>query len=71
MFCNDDRMNNSIWVVCEVKSKDIKYKVHYVEVLEPVYEFFENIDDFNSVEDFDKIVEYCIEVATNKIDNVQ
>ena len=33
--------------------------------------FFENIDDFNFVEEFDKIVEDCIEVATNEIDKVQ
>ena len=33
--------------------------------------FFENIDDFNFVEEFDKIVEECIEVATNEIDKVQ
>ena len=40
-------------------------------MLEPVYEFFENIDDFNFVEEFDKIVEDCIEVAANEIDKAQ
>ena len=33
--------------------------------------FFENIDDFNFVEEFDKIVEDCTEVAANDIDKVQ
>ena len=68
---HDDRMNTSISAVCGVTSKDKKYKVHCVEVLELVYEFFENIDDFNFVEEFDKIVEYCTEVAVNEIDKVQ
>ena len=45
--------------------------MHCVEVLEPVYEFFENIDDFNFVEEFDKIVENCTKVAANEIDKVQ
>ena len=35
------------------------------------YEFFENIDDYNFVEEFDKIVEDCTEVAANEIDKVQ
>jgi len=33
--------------------------------------FFENIDDFNFVEEFDKIVENCTKVAANEIDKVQ
>ena len=37
---HDDRMNTAISEVCEVTSKVKKYKVHCVEVLEPVYEFF-------------------------------
>ena len=40
-------------------------------MLELVYEFFENIDDFNFVEEFDKIVEDCTEIVANEIDNVQ
>ena len=40
-------------------------------MLEPVYEFFENIDDFNFVEEFDKIVEERTEFAANEIDKVQ
>ena len=68
---NDGRVNTTISAVCGVTSKAKKDKVHYVEVLEPVYEFFENIDDFNFVEEFDKIVEDCTEVAANEIDNVQ
>ena len=33
-----DRMKTGISVVCEETSKAKKDKVHYVEVLEPVYE---------------------------------
>ena len=68
---HDDTVKTAISVVCGVTSKASKDKVHYVEVLEPVYEFFENIDDFNFVEEFDKIVEECTEVAANEIDKVQ
>ena len=45
-----DRMKTSISAVCEATSKAKKDKMYCVEVLEPVYEFFENIDDFNFVE---------------------
>ena len=68
---HDDRVKTAILAVCEVTPKSKKDKVHCVEVIEPVYEFSENIDDFNFVEEFDKIVEDCIEVAANEIDKVQ
>ena len=64
---HDDTVKTTISVVYGVTSKAKKDKVHCVEVLEPVYEFFENIDDFNFVEEFDKIVEECTEVAVNEI----
>ena len=53
----DDRVNTTISAVCGATPKAKKDKVHCVEVLEHVYEFFENIDDFNFVKEFDKIVE--------------
>ena len=68
---HDDTVKTSISAVCGVTSIAKKEKVHCVEVLEPVYEFFENIDYFNFVEEFDKIVEDCTEVVANEINKVQ
>ena len=68
---HDDRVKTAISAVCEVTPKSKKDKVHYVQVLELVDEFSKNIDHFNFVEQFDKIVEDCIEVAVNEIDKVQ
>ena len=56
---HNDRAKTAISAVCGVTPKAKNDKVHCVEVPEPVYEFFENIDDFNFVEEFDKIVEDC------------
>ena len=58
---HDDAVKTAISAVCGVTPKAKKDKVHCVEVPGPIYEFFENIDDFNFVED-------CTEVAANEID---
>ena len=68
---HNDMVKNTIPAVCGVTSKAKKHKVHCIDVLEPVYEIFENIDDFNFVEEFDKIVEDCMKVVANEIDKVQ
>ena len=61
---HDDRVKTAISTVCGVTPKAKNDKVHCVEVPKPVYEFFENIDDFNFVEEFDKIVIECKEDAS-------
>lgn len=70
VMVNDDGTKTATSVLFEAISEAKKDKVHCVEVLEPVCEFFENIDDFNFVEEFDKIIEECIEVAATEAEGI-